>query len=48
MPVRAVWYVALVAEPIVESCQELVEDVIDLEEVMPGMEPIEGTVELAP
>ena len=47
-PVRAVWYVALVAEPIVESCQELVEDVIDLEEARPGLEPIEGTVELAP
>jgi hypothetical protein len=47
-PVKAVWYIALVAEPLVETCQALVEDVIVPEEVSPGLEPIEGTVELAP
>ena len=47
-PVKAVWYVALVAEPMVDSCRELVEDVIDPEDFRPAMEPIEGTVELAP
>lgn len=47
-PVKAVWYIALVTEPIVDSCRELVEDVIDPEEAGPGLEPIDGTVELAP
>ena len=47
-PVQAVWWVALVAEAPVDTCEALVEDVIDPEEVTPGLEPIEGTVELAP
>ena len=47
-PVKAVWYIALVAEAPVDSCQTLVEDVIDLEEATARLEPIEGTVELRP
>jgi hypothetical protein len=47
-PVKAVWYIAHVAEPPVDTCQALVEDVIDPEEVSAGLEPIEGTVELRP
>jgi hypothetical protein len=47
-PVKAVWYIALVAEAPVDSCQTLVEDVIDPEEATAGLEPIEGTVELRP
>ena len=47
-PVKAVWYIAHVAEAPVDSCQALVEDVIDPEEAAPGLEPIEGTVELRP
>lgn len=47
-PVKAVWYVALVAEAPVDTCQALVDDVIDPKEVSPGLEPIEGIVEFAP
>jgi hypothetical protein len=45
-PVKAVWWVPLVADPPVATCQALVEDVIDLEEVSAGLEPIGGSVEL--
>jgi hypothetical protein len=45
-PVKAVWWVSLAADPPVATCQALVEDVIDLEEVSAGLEPIEGSVEL--
>jgi hypothetical protein len=47
-PVKAVWYIALVAEAPVAGCQALVEDIIKPEEAAPGLEPIEGTVELRP
>ena len=45
-PVEAVWWVSLAADPPVATCQALVEDVIDLDEVSAGLEPIAGTVEL--
>lgn len=45
-PVEAVWWVSLAADPPVATCQSLVEDVIDLDEVSAGLEPIAGTVEL--
>ena len=48
LPVKAVWYIAHVAEAPVDTCQALVEDVIDPEEATPGLEPIEGSVQLAP
>lgn len=47
-PVKAVWWISFVADGPVASCQALVEDVIDPEEVSPGLEPIEGSVELGP
>jgi hypothetical protein len=47
-PVKAVWWVALAADPPVATCQALVEDVIDLQEVSAGLEPIAGSVELGP
>jgi len=47
-PVKAVWWVPLAADPPVATCQALVEDVIDLEEVSAGLEPIGGSVELGP
>ena len=47
-PVKAVWWVPLVADPPVATCQALVEDVIDLEEVSAGLEAIGGSVELGP
>ena len=47
-PVKAVWWVPLVADPPVATCQALVEDVIDLEEVSAGLETIGGSVELGP
>lgn len=45
-PVEAVWWVSLAADPPVATCQALVEDVIDLDEVSAGLEPIAGSVEL--
>ena len=47
-PVKAVWWIALVAEAPVDTCQALVDDMFKPEEAVPGLEPIEGTVELAP
>jgi hypothetical protein len=47
-PVKAVWRVALVAEPVDPSCQALFEtmDRPGADDPRPGLEPIEGTVEL--
>jgi hypothetical protein len=47
-PVKAVWRVALVAEPVDPSCQALFEtmDKPGADDPRPGLEPIEGTVEL--
>ena len=47
-PVKAVWYVAFVAEAPVASCQALVDDVLPGTEVAADLEPIDGTVELGP
>jgi hypothetical protein len=47
-PVKAVWYIALVAEAPVDSCQTLLEDMLDPEEFSPSLEPIQGTVEFGP
>lgn len=47
-PVEAVWWVSLAADPPVATCQALVEDVIDLDEVSAGLEPIGGSLELGP
>jgi hypothetical protein len=47
-PVKAIWWIALVAEPVVPSCQALFEsmDAPGADDPRPGLEPIEGTVEL--
>jgi hypothetical protein len=47
-PVKAVWRIALVAEPVDPSCQALFEtmDKPGADDPRPGLEPIEGTVEL--
>jgi hypothetical protein len=47
-PVKAIWWIALVAEPVVPSCQALFElmDAPGADDPQPGLEPIEGTVEL--
>jgi hypothetical protein len=47
-PVKAVWRVALVAEPVDPSCQALFEtmDEPGADDPRQGLEPIEGTVEL--
>ena len=47
-PVKAVWYIALTGEAPVNSCKALVDDIIKPEEAAPGLEPIEGTVQLGP
>jgi hypothetical protein len=48
-PVKAVWWIALVAEPLVASCQTLLDDVMPRAPAADSaLEPIEGTVELAP
>ena len=47
-PVKAVWYVAHIDEAPVNTCHALAEDTIKPEEAAPGLEPIQGTVELAP
>ena len=47
-PVKALWYIALVDEAPVDTCKALVEDIIKPEEAAPGLEPIEGTVQLGP
>lgn len=47
-PVKAVWHVAWVSEPLVASCKELVENVIDPAEVSSDLEPIQGNVEFGP
>jgi hypothetical protein len=47
-PVKAVWLIALIDEAPVGTCQALVEDMFKPEEAAPGLEPIEGTVELRP
>jgi len=47
-PIKALWYIALLAEPPVDTCRELVEDIIKPAEARVGLEPIEGTIELAP
>jgi hypothetical protein len=47
-PVKGVWWVSFAAEAPVASCQTLVNDVIKEPEVSTDLEPIEGTVELAP
>lgn len=49
-PVKAIWWVALVAEPVDPSCQALFEgmDKPGADDPRPGLEPIEGTVELGP
>lgn len=46
-PVKAVWWIALVAEAPVDTCQALVE-MIDPEEATAGLEPIVGTLQLRP
>jgi hypothetical protein len=48
-PVEAVWWIALVEEAPVSTCQELVAG-LDPEdpELLAGLEPIEGNVELGP
>jgi hypothetical protein len=46
-PVKAVWWIALVDEAPVDSCQALVEDnIADVDEA--ALEPIDGTVTLGP
>jgi hypothetical protein len=47
-PVKAVWRIALVAEPVDPSCQALFEtmDKPGADDPRPGLEPIEGTVDL--
>ena len=47
-PVKAVWYLAFVSEPLVASCKEMVEKAIDPAEVSPDLEPIQGAVEFGP
>lgn len=47
-PLKAVWYIALLEEPLVESCAELVEDLIVEDEFGAALEPIQGNVTLAP
>ena len=47
-PVKAVWLIALIDEAPVDTCRALVEDEFKPEEAAPGLEPIEGTVELGP
>ena len=47
-PVNAVWYIAHIDEAPVDTCQALVEDMIQPEEAAPGLEPIEGSVEFGP
>ena len=47
-PVKALWYIALIDEAPVDTCKALVEDIIKPEEAAPGLEPIEGTVQLGP
>lgn len=47
-PLKAVWYIALLEEPLVESCEELVEDLIVEDEFGAALEPIQGNVTLAP
>ena len=48
-PVKAVWWIALVEDAPVESCEALVAD-LDPEdpELLAGLEPISGTVEFGP
>jgi hypothetical protein len=47
-PVKAVWRIALVAEPVEPSCQALFEtmDKPGADDPRPGLEPIDGSVEL--
>jgi hypothetical protein len=49
-PVKAIWRIALVAEPVDPSCQALFEtmDEPGADDPRPGLEPIEGTVEFGP
>jgi hypothetical protein len=49
-PVQAVWWVTLPGEPPVESCRALMDDILaDAgNEAIEGLEPIDGTVQLAP
>jgi len=49
-PVRAVWWIAFLDEAPVNSCRELVDEVIppQLEDTKGQLEPISGSVELAP
>jgi hypothetical protein len=49
-PVKAIWWIAVVAEPVDPSCQALFEtmDKPGADDPGPGMEPIEGTVEFGP
>ena len=47
-PMKAVWLIALIDEAPVDTCRALVEDEFKPEEAAPGLEPIEGTVELGP
>jgi hypothetical protein len=46
--VKAIWWIALVAEPVVPSCQALFEtmDAPGADDPRPGLEPIDGSVEL--
>jgi len=46
-PVKAVWWIALIDEAPVESCKALT-DPFKPAEARPGLEPIAGTLELAP
>jgi hypothetical protein len=48
-PVKAVWWIALVEDPPVESCEALVAE-LDPEdpELLAGLEPIDGTVDFGP
>jgi hypothetical protein len=49
-PVKAIWWIALVAEPVDPSCQALFEamDKPGADDPRPGLEPIQGTVEFGP
>jgi hypothetical protein len=48
-PVKAVWWVSLADEAPLTTCAALLEQVSETEDEAPaGMEPIEGSVELAP
>jgi hypothetical protein len=47
-PVEAVWWIALMEEAPVDTCQALVEGILKEEGLGTNLEPIEGTVEFGP